>query len=145
MLSHPLTRFPRPGRSSPNHSRGLTRLGLWTCRAAALLWAALWIAFTAYTVWGEGWRQTLLGTASAATALVPVLLAWAFPRFGGLVLMGLGVCAKLWLESQAGVVGIAVPAIGLGVAFLTLGTSAAWQRWRTLRRALKIARGLDRS
>ncbi|VAX42555.1 hypothetical protein MNBD_PLANCTO03-1344 [hydrothermal vent metagenome] len=138
-------RFPHLQRSSPNHSRGLTRLGLWGCRVLALVWAAGWIAFTAQTVWGQGWDQTLLGTVSGAAVLVPVMLAWMFPRFGGLVLVGLGVCAKLWADSQTAIVGLAVPGVALGTAFILLGTSAAFQRWRTRRKALKIARTLDRS
>ncbi len=138
-------RFPRLGRSSPNHSRGLTRLGLWGCRAVAMVWAAGWIAFTAQTVWAQGLQQAFIGTASGAVVLVPVLLAWRFPRFGGMVLVGLGVFAKLWADSQAAIVGLAVPGVGLGAVFLLLGTSASFQRWRTRRKALKIARNLERS
>lgn len=138
-------RFPSLGRSSPNHSRGLTRLGLWLCRAASLLWAAGWIALTASVVWGQSLHETLIGIGSGAVVLVPVMLAWKFPRFGGLVLVGLGVCAKLWAESQTAIVGLAVPGVGLGAAFLLLGTSASFQRWRTRRKALKIARNLERS
>jgi len=137
--------LPRFRCSSPNHSRGLTRLGLWGCRVLALVWAAGWIALTAQVVWGQGVVQTLLGTLSGAAVLVPVLLAWMFPRFGGLVLVGLGVCVKLWADSQTAIVGLAVPGVALGTAFLLLGASAAFQRWRTRRKALKIARTLDRS
>ncbi len=137
-------RLPNPGRMRPNHSRGLTRLGLLACRAIALVWAAGWIAFTASVVWDQNWHETLLGVASGSIVLVPVLLAWVFPRFGGLVLVGLGVCAKLWFDNQAAIVGLAVPGVGLGAAFLLLGTSASFQRWRTHRKAVKIARTLDR-
>jgi len=137
-------RLRRPRNSSPNHSRGLTCLGLWAARAAALLWAAAWIAFTTSVVWDNPGLEPILGIASGAVVLGPILLAWFFPRFGGLVLLGLGGLAWLWADSQASRVGLVVPGIGLGATFLALGVSASWQRWRTGRRALKIARRLDR-
>ena len=140
MLSIPRVSIPR----NPNHARGVTALALWGARALALAWAAAWIAFTASVVWGQGWSQTLLGTAASAVILVPVVTAWAFPRFGGLVLGALAVLAWLWADSEASRVGIVVPAAGLGGAFLALGSSAAWQRWRTRRKALRIARRLER-
>lgn len=133
-------RLPR----SPNHARGLTALGLWASRGLGLAWAAAWIAFTASVVWGQPLGQTLIGTASGAVILVPVLVAWAFPRFGGMVLLGLAVIAYSWAESEAARLGIALPALGLGSAFFVLGSGAGWQRWRTRRKALKIARRLER-
>lgn len=141
MLSLPRPRLPR----TPNHARGLTAFALWLARALALLWAAAWIAFTASVVWGQDLTQTLIGTASGAMILVPVVLAWAFPRFGGLVLVGLGALAWLWADSETSRVGIVVPALSLGGAFLILGSGAAWQRWRTRRKAVKLVRNLERA
>ena len=145
MLS--ISRFKprRPRLGNPNHARGLTRLGLWSARGLALLWAAIWIAFTASVVWGQPPLDLLVGVASGAMILVPVIAAWALPRFGGLILLALGVLVWLWADSEASRVGVIVPALGLGSAFLALGTAASWQRWRTRRKALKIARKMERA
>lgn len=140
MLSLSRPSLPR----SPNHARGLTALALWGARALALLWAGAWIAFTLSVVWGQDPIQTLFGGAAGAVILVPVLTAWAFPRFGGLVLVGVGTLAWLWAESESSRVGIVVPAISLGGAFLVLGSSAAWQRWRTRRKAVRLVRRMER-
>ena len=145
MLSLPRIRLGRY--RHPNHARGLTGLGLWVWRSLALVWAAGWTAFTAYTAaphFGSEPELALVAVGFGLGALGPVLLAWAFPRFGGLVLVGLGVFAAAWAHSESSRVGIVVPALGLGAGFLVLGTSAAWQRWRTRRKAVKLVRRMER-
>lgn len=131
----------------PNHSRGLVAAGLWVCRGLALLWVAGWSAFTAYAAAPSfGLEPDLILPVAlfGLGVLLPVLLAWVFPRFGGLVLVGLGVFAYTLVHSEASRVGVVVPAVSLGSAFLALGSAAGWQRWRTRRKALRIARNLER-
>lgn len=106
---------------SPGARRCIPRLFL---RALLLLWAGFWAWFVLAVSFGEAppppwwipvaWLGGLGGL---------VGLCWRWPRFGGLVLVAAGLWAGGRFDNSSARALLAAPAIGLGLAALTLGWS----------------------
>jgi hypothetical protein len=105
--------------------------------AIASCWAAAWSAFVIASAMGDDWRGHLIAAGFLAAVWAPVIAAWRLPCVGGLALASLGLWGWGFFHSRAALVGLSIPAILHGLAFVTLGVAAAWQRSRSRRRAAR--------
>lgn len=103
---------------------GRPRIVLYVVRGLLLLWAGFWTWFVLMTLVSEGlggWPYALrfLGPLAAT-----VVVAWLWPRIGGLLLM-LGAAFAAWYSDNAGArILLALPAALCGVACVLAGALA---------------------
>ncbi len=108
---------------------------LWLLRATTLLWAGAWSAFAIAGAIGGEWRGYLIAIGFGACVWAPALLAWRWPRVGGAAMAALGVWSWGFFESRSAMVGLSIPAVFFGTAWVLSGIGGAWRRARARRRA----------
>lgn len=126
----------QPSPTQPTAQPARRRLGpvRMVLLVAASVWGAGWSTFVAFGAPGGDWRGLLIAGAFCAAAVCPVLLAWRFPRIGGVVLLLVGLGLAQVVHSRAAMVGAAIPAMALGLGLLLTGVLGARRPRRRRRR-----------
>lgn len=120
----------KPSRFGPARRHRLSWLALLVATAG---WALVWSAFVVAAVQGEPWRGWVIGAGFCGGVWSLALGAWWKPRAGGLVMVAAGVWAARFFHSRAAMIGLAAPAISLGLGFVLTGMAQA----RRTRKAIK--------
>lgn len=98
---------------------------MWIARAALVIWVGFWAFFTV----GELLSASTGGWSHVLVPMAPVLVfavgAWVRPIVGGSLLIAGGIAAFAFFDSVGAWLLLAGPAVGLGIAFLTLGVARA--------------------
>lgn len=121
LSAQPVNITPGPGTPTAGGRRWLVR----ALRSVLVLWAGGWCLFAVLAALDEG-STAIPYAAGFLTAIVgPVVLAWRYPRFGGVVLAAVGVGSMFFFNDLFTQATLGAPAILLGLCSVVVGRRSA--------------------